>query len=324
MNFYFYYTAPVDCAPLLERAHDSEKVLVPLQPALQSFATTVLDKECIRHVQPHHVFTCQQRGNARFSLSRGPADHKKMRQLLQHVYVATTGTRDHIALHVLHAARASARVPLTTVRFGILDNCVAAPLERVPQSSSSQQYPALARVLALHDRTAKSSTSFHMTSTRAPSDGLSRDAEDMMLRLLSLQEQRAPKKQRTINATHCAYGTRRSSSNRPPSTKTLVNKRWPSVAAQLHTLLETRPQQHTTMCREHPNRTDRHNLCMRMQPSAQALLCTAKHDCTMNALRTGRSQHERQGSRPNRHDADNHAGPIKLMPSACTHLCCSC
>ena len=39
-----------------------------------------------------------------------------MRQLLQHVYVATTGTRDHIAVHVLHAARASARVPWTTVR----------------------------------------------------------------------------------------------------------------------------------------------------------------------------------------------------------------
>ena len=132
---------------------------------------------CIRHVQPHHVFT-GQRGNARFSFSRGPAEHKKLRQLLLlHVYVATTGTRDHIALHVLHAARASARVPLTTVRFGILDNCVAAPLERVPQSSSSQQYPKLDRVLALHDRTAKSSTSFHTTSTRAPSDGPTRDAE---------------------------------------------------------------------------------------------------------------------------------------------------
>ena len=102
-----------------------------------------------------------------------------MRQLLQHVYVATTGTRDHIALHVLHAARASARVPRTTVRFGILDICVAAPPERVAQSSSSQQYPALARVLALHDCTAKSSTSFHMTSTRAPSDGLTRDAHDV-------------------------------------------------------------------------------------------------------------------------------------------------
>ena len=96
-----------------------------------------------------------------FLFSRGPAEHQKMRQLLlQHVYVATTGTRDHIALHVLHAARASARVPRTTVRFGILDNRVAAPPERVAQSSSSQQYPALARVLALHDRTAKSSTSF--------------------------------------------------------------------------------------------------------------------------------------------------------------------
>ena len=103
-----------------------------------------------------------------------------MRQLLlQHVYVATTGTRDHIALHVLHAARASARVPRTTVRFGILDNRVAAPPERAAQSSSSQQYPALARVLALHDCTAKSSTSFHMTSTRAPSDGLTRDAHDV-------------------------------------------------------------------------------------------------------------------------------------------------
>ena len=189
------------------------------------------------------------------------------------------------------------------------------------------KYPALApRVLALHDRTAKSSMSFHTTSTRAPSDGLSRDAEDMMLRLLSLQECRAPKKQRTINATHCAYGTRRSSSNRPPSTKTLVNKRWPSVAAQLHTLLETRPQQHTgtMMRREHSNRTDRHNLCMRMQPTARTLLCGAKHDCTMNALRTGHSQHERQGSRPNRHDADNLAGPVERMPSAGTHMCRSC
>ena len=101
-----------------------------------------------------------------------------MRQLLlQHVYVGNTGTRGHFAVHVLHAARASARVLRTTVRFGILDNCVAAPLERVPQSSSSQQYPALDRVLALHDRTAKSSTSFHTTSTRAPSDGPTRDAE---------------------------------------------------------------------------------------------------------------------------------------------------
>ena len=134
------------------------------------------------------------------------------------------------------------------------------------------KYPALApRVLALHDRTAKSSMSFHTTSTRAPSDGLSRDAEDMMLRLLSLQEQRAPKKQRTINATHCAYGTRRSSSNRPPSTKTLVTNDGLLSLAQLDTLLETRPQQQTMMRREHPNRTDRHNLCMRMQPTARTL-----------------------------------------------------
>ena len=66
------------------------------------------------------------------------------------------------------------------------------------------------------------------------------------------------------------------------------------------------------------------NLCMRMQPTAYTLLCTAKHDCTMNALRTGHSQHERQGSRPNRHDADNRAGPVQRIPSACTHLCCSC
>ena len=120
------------------------------------------------------------------------------------------------------------------------------------------KYPALApRVLALHDRTAKSSMSFHTTSTRAPSDGLSRDAEDMMLRLLSLQECRAPKKQRTINATHCAYGTRRSSSNRPPSTKTLVTNDGLLSLAQLDTLLETRPQQQTMMRREHPNRSCR-------------------------------------------------------------------
>ena len=50
-----------------------------------------------------------------FSFSRGPAEHKKMRQL-QHVYVANTGTRGHFAVHVLHAARASARVLRTTVR----------------------------------------------------------------------------------------------------------------------------------------------------------------------------------------------------------------
>ena len=30
-------------------------------------------------------------------------------------------------------------------------------------------------------------------------------------------------------------------------------------------------------------------LCMRMQPTAQALLCTAKHDWTMTALLTGHS-----------------------------------
>ena len=72
----------------------------------------------------------------------------------------------------------------------------------------------------------------------------------------------------------------------------MVNKRWPSVAAQLDTPLETRPQQHTTMRREHPNRTDRHNPCMRMQTTAHTLLCTAKHDCTMNALRTGQSRDE--------------------------------
>ena len=107
-------------------------------------------------------------------------------------------------------------------------------------------------------------------------------------------------------------------------TQTLVNKRWPSVAAQLPTLLETRPQQHATMCREHPNRTCRHKLCMRMQATAHTLLCTAKHDCTMNALRTGHSQHERQGSRPNRHDADNEADPIRSMPSAWPQSSCSC
>ena len=212
-----------------------------------------------------------------------------MRQLLQHVYVATTGARGHIAVHVLHAARASARVSRTTVRFGILDNRVAAPPERVAQSSSSQQYPALARVLALHDRTAKSSTSFHTTSTRAPSDGPTRDAEDMLLPALP-RKYAARSKEAAHNKRNCAYGTRRSSSNRPPSTKTLVNKRWPSVAAQLPTLLETRPQQHTMMRREHPNRTCRHNLCMRMQPTAHTLLCTAKHDCTMNSLRTGQSR----------------------------------
>ena len=32
------------------------------------------------------------------------------------------------------------------------------------------------------------------------------------------------------------------------------------------------------------------NLCMRMQPTAYTLLCTAKHDCTMNVLRTGQSR----------------------------------
>ena len=114
----------------------------------------------------------------------------------------------------------------------------------------------------------------------------------MMLRLLSLQEQRAPKKQRTINATHCAYGTRRSSSNRPPSTKTLVTNDGLLSLAQLDTLLETRPQQQTMMRREHPTEVAAKNLCMRMQPTAHTLLCTAKHDCTMNSLRTGQSRDE--------------------------------
>ena len=87
---------------------------------------------------------------------------------------------------------------------------------------------------------------------------------------------------------------------------------------------KTRPQQHTTMCREHLNRTDRHNLCMRMQRTAQALLCGAKHDCTMNALRTGHSQQNRQGSRPHGDDTDNLAGPIDNMPSAWPQSSCRC
>ena len=74
---FVYYTSSLDCAPLFERAHDSEKVLVPLQPALQSFATTVPDKECIRHVQPHHVFTGQQCRNARFCSVAAPQSIKK-------------------------------------------------------------------------------------------------------------------------------------------------------------------------------------------------------------------------------------------------------
>ena len=44
--------------------------------------------------------------------------------------------------------------------FSIIDNRVAAPPERVAQSVVIVKYPALARVLALHDRTAKSSISF--------------------------------------------------------------------------------------------------------------------------------------------------------------------
>ena len=119
---------------------------------------SVCGETSIRHVQPHHVFTGQQCGNARFSFSRGPAEHQKMRQLLQHVYVANTGTRGHFAVHVLHAARASARVLRT---FASASSRVAAPPERVAQSVVIVKYPALApRVLALHDRTAKSSTSF--------------------------------------------------------------------------------------------------------------------------------------------------------------------
>ena len=156
------------------------------------------------------------------------------------------------------------------------------------------KYPALApRVLALHDRTAKSSMSFpHDVHACAKRRTQPRRRRHDVAPALPARMQRAPKKQRTINATHCAYGTRRSSSNRPPSTKTVVNKRWPSVAAQLPTLLETRAQQHTMMRREHPNRTCRHNLCMRMQGTAHTLLCTAKHDCSMNALRTGQSRDE--------------------------------
>ena len=87
---------------------------------------------------------------------------------------------------------------------------------------------------------------------------------------------------------------------------------------------KTRPQQHTTMCREHLNRTDHHNLCMRMQRTAQALLCGAKHDCTMNALRTGHSQQKRQGSRPHGDDTDTQAGPIDNMPSAWPQSSCRC
>ena len=100
-------------------------------------------------------------------------------------------------------------------------------------------------------------------------------------------------------------------------TQTLVNKRdgLPSLRS-FRRCCKTRPQQHTTMCREHLNRTDHHNLRMRMQRTAQALLCGAKHDCTMNALRTGHSQQKRQGSRPHGDDADNRAGPVQRMPSA--------
>ena len=157
--------------------------------------------------------------------------------------------------------------------------------------------------------------SFHTTSTRAPSDGLSRDAEDMMLRLLSLQECRAPKKQRTIKATvHTAHGDQAQIGLRAQKLWS-TNDGLPSLRSFTR-CCKTRPQQHTTMCREHRNRTDHHNLCMRMQPTARTLLCGAKHDCTMNALRTGHSQQKRQGSRPHGDDADNHAGPIQSMSSA--------
>ena len=147
--------------------------------------------------------------------------------------------------------------------FSIIDNRVAAPPERAAQSVVIVKYPALApRVLALHDRTAKSSMSF-------PHD---------------------------VHA--CA------------KRRTQPRRRRHDVAPALPASMQ-RAQ-------------NKAKLCMRMQPTAQALLCGAKHDCTMNALRTGHSQHERHGSRPNRHHADNRAGPIQSIPSAWTHLCCTC
>ena len=126
--------------------------------------------------------------------------------------------------------------------------------------------------------------------------------------------QRAPKKQRTIKATvHTAHGDQAKIGLRA-QTLWSTNDGLPSLRS-------------LTRCSKHdlnniqrcvvsiPTEVAANNLCMRMQTTAHTLLCTAKHDCTMNALRTGHSQHERQGSRPNRHPADNRAGPVQSMPS---------
>ena len=118
--------------------------------------------------------------------SRGPADHKKNCGSCCCMFMLPPPAP---AITLL----CTSCMPL--VRARVFRGPPSVQHHRQPCSCASRKsvvivkYPALApRVLALHDRTAKSSMSFHTTSTRAPSDGLSRDAEDMMLRLLSLQE----------------------------------------------------------------------------------------------------------------------------------------
>ena len=103
--------------------------------------------------------------------------------------------------------------------------------------------------------------------------------------------QRAPKKQRTIKATvHTAHGDQAKIGLRAQKLWS-TNDGLPSLRSFTRCWRNT-TQQHTMMRREHPNRTCRHKLCMRMQTTAHALLCTAKHDCTMNSLRTGQSRDE--------------------------------
>ena len=96
------------------------------------------------------------------------------------------------------------------------------------------------------------------------------DAHDASLYVVELflaSMQRAPKKQRKINATvHTAHGDQAKIGLRAQKLWS-TNDGLPSLRSFTR-CCKTRPQQHTMMRREHRNRTDHHNLCMRMQPTA--------------------------------------------------------
>ena len=111
---------------------------------------------CIRHVQPHHVFTGQQRGNALFPSVAAPQSIKKCGSCCSMFTLPPPAP----AITLL----CTSCMPL--VRARVFRGPPSVQHHRQPCSCASRKsvvivkYPALARVLALHDRTAKSSKSF--------------------------------------------------------------------------------------------------------------------------------------------------------------------